>query len=409
MAMRLAKSMQVALDLTRSGDLVGATRAIRNALAKSQKDGAGEPSVDASTIDLDPQAWSDGPSAGEFAPRVKDDLGEPRRIARPLHEVLDALGRLKQRVFDPDARAERKRRRAPHIPPGARFETRSIFSPQGQRLFKLYIPARILAEPRSLLVMLHGCTQTPEDFAAATRMNQLAEQNGFIVAYPAQPKSANPSACWNWFNPQNQTRGMGEAAVIAALAQSLIAEFRIDPQRVFVAGLSAGGAMAAIMGALYPDIFSGVGIHSGLPHRSASDVVSALAAMRGQGTPAVEPYVTAASIPTIVFHGSADRIVHPSNGARIIDAHVGNREIHNGTTSDGNGRSFRRMITRDHNGVVKAEYWVIEGGGHAWSGGSHDGSFADPLGPDASREMVRFFLEQGTSYPSFLLERAGGG
>ncbi len=202
------------------------------------------------------QASTEGSRATKPTALRVENSARAGRIARPLHEVIDALGRLKQRVFDPDAFSGQTKQRAPQIPPGARFETRSIISSQGQRFFKLYVPARPFAEPRSLLIMLHGCTQTPEDFAAGTRMNELAEQNGFIVAYPAQPKSANPSACWNWFNPQNQTRGMGEAAVIVAQAQSLIAEFGIDPRRVFVAGMSAGGAMAAIMAAIYPDAFS---------------------------------------------------------------------------------------------------------------------------------------------------------
>jgi poly(hydroxyalkanoate) depolymerase family esterase len=392
-AMKLAKNMQIALELTRAGDLAGATRAIRNGLARSN-DGATDTSGHPHTIAPDPQASTEGSRATNPTALRVENSARAGRIARPLHEVIDALGRLKQRVFDPDAFSGQTKQRAPQIPPGARFETRSIISPQGQRFFKLYVPARPLAEPRSLLIMLHGCTQTPEDFAAGTRMNELAEQNGFIVAYPAQPKSANPSACWNWFNPQNQTRGRGEAAVIVAEAQRLIAEFGIDPRRVFVAGMSAGGAMAAIVAAVYPDAFSAVGIHSGLPYRSASDVVSALAAMRGKGAPSMQSYGESPLVPTIVFHGSADRIVHPSNGARINDAHLGSREVHQGTASDGNGRSFQRMITRDHNGRIKAEYWVIEGAGHAWSGGSPDGSFADPLGPNASREMVRFFLDR---------------
>lgn len=378
-AMKLAKSMQIALELTRAGDLVGATRAIRNGLAPSKANNAA-PAGPARTIEPDPQASGTATRTG--------------RVARPLHEVIEALGRLKHHVFDPGKLVGRDKPRAPRVPPGARFETRSFISPQGQRSCKIYIPARPLDEPRSLLIMLHGCTQTPDDFAAATQMNELAEQNGFIVAYPAQPKSANASACWNWFDPQNQARGVGEAAVIAAGAQSLVAEFGIDAQRVFVAGMSAGGAMAAIMAAIYPDLFSGVGIHSGLPYRSASDVVSALAAMRGKAAPSRQSYGDGPLVPTIVFHGSADRIVHPSNGARINDAHLGSREVLQGTASDGNGRSFQRMITRDHNGLIKAEHWVIEGGGHAWSGGSPEGSFADPLGPSASREMVRFFLHR---------------
>jgi poly(hydroxyalkanoate) depolymerase family esterase len=365
---KLAKSMQIALDLTRSGDLAGATRAIRTALVQSKEEAP--------------------------APEVQGS-GRNLRIPRPLHEVIGALGRLKQRVLEPGVPFDGGRRRPLQIPPGARFETRSIAAGQDHRSFKLYIPGRTLAEPRSLLIMLHGCTQTPEDFAAGTRMNELAERNGFIVAYPAQPKSANASACWNWFNPQNQTRGMGEAHSIAALAQSLVAEFRIHPRRVFVAGLSAGGAMAANMAATYPDVFSAVGIHSGLPYRSAFDVVSALAAMRGQLSSASQHNGgDGIAVPAIVFHGSADHVVHPSNGAKIIAAHTGNGEVPGGTTSEGNGRSYQRMIARDQNGDVKAEYWVIEGGGHAWSGGSRDGSFSDPLGPDASREMVRFFLGQ---------------
>jgi poly(hydroxyalkanoate) depolymerase family esterase len=368
---KLAKSLQIVLDLTRSGDLAGATRAIRTALVQSKEDTP--------------------------APEVQRS-GSNLRMPRPLHEVIGALGRLRQRVPEPGAPFDGGRRRPLQIPPGALFETRSIAAGQGHRSYKLYIPGRALAEPRSLLIMLHGCTQTPEDFAAGTRMNELAEQNGFIVAYPAQPKSANPSACWNWFNPQNQTRGMGEAQSIAALAQSLVAEFRIHPRRVFVAGLSAGGAMAANMAATYPDVFSAVGIHSGLPYRSAFDVVSALAAMRGQLSAASQHNGGGdrIAVPAIVFHGSADHVVHPSNGAKIIAAHTGNGEVPGAMISEGNGRSYQRMIARDQNGDVKAEYWVIEGGGHAWSGGSRDGSFADPLGPDASREMVRFFLGQAT-------------
>jgi poly(hydroxyalkanoate) depolymerase family esterase len=393
---KLAKSMQIALDLTRAGDLAGATRAIRKALLGSKEEAA-EPSNRAGTIDLGHESWSEAAGAAKSHTGDSRGFGRNFRIARPLHEVIDALGRLKQRVLEPGVPPDGGRHRPLKIPPGARFETRSIGSGQGHRSFKLYIPARPLAEPRSLLIMLHGCTQTPEDFAAGTRMNQLAEQNGFVVAYPAQPKSANSSACWNWFNPQNQTRGAGEAQSIADLAQTLIAEFRIHPGRAYVAGLSAGGAMAAIMAATYPDVFSAVGIHSGLPYRSASDVVSALAAMRGQVSPSTRQSGNRPSVPAIVFHGSADHIVHPSNGAKIIAAHAGSREIRDGKRPEGNGRSFRRMITRDDNGLVRAEYWIIEGGGHAWSGGSTDGSFSDPLGPDASREMVRFFFEREAS------------
>ena len=246
--------------------------------------------------------------------------------------------------------------------------------------------------------MLHGCTQDPDDFAAGTRMNQLAEEHGFIVAYPAQPKSANPSSCWNWFNPRDQIRGTGEPAIIAALTANLIAEHNIDRHRVFAAGLSAGGGMAAILGATYQDLYSGIGVHSGLPYRAASDVVSALAVMRGQEMPGVPQgknggVASNGGVPTIVFHGAADKIVHPSNAAKIINLDHGHCE--SCQDFDGAGRRYKRMVTRDASKRIMAEHWLIEGGGHAWFGGSIDGSYTDPLGPDASREMVRFFF--GTS------------
>ena len=217
-------------------------------------------------------------------------------------------------------------------------------------------------------------------------MNELAEAYGMLVVYPAQSQSANPSACWNWFNPSHQHHGMGEPAIIAGITAEIIRSYGIDARKVFVAGLSAGGAMAVVMGETYPQIYSAVGVHSGLPYQSANDVVSAFAAMRGDSChPHFKPRLR-----TIVFHGDADGTVAPSNATAIVnDTHSKaiEQELSN------NGRQFTRRIITDQNGTGVSEHWLVKGAGHAWSGGNPVGSYTDPTGPDASAEMVRFFLQ----------------
>ena len=216
-----------------------------------------------------------------------------------------------------------KPRKPLEIPDGAQYLSRSYACAAGRRSYKLYIPSRHHAGGRRpLVVMLHGGTQDADDFAAGTRMNALAEEHGFLVAYPSQCKSANPSLCWNWFKPEDQVRGAGEPSIIAGITSEIVSEYDIDPQRVFVAGLSAGGAMAAVMGATYPEVYAAVGVHSGLPYRSATDVASAFAAMRGDPGLQRRPRKTrpnsdhALRVRTIVFHGDADHIVHPSNAGK---------------------------------------------------------------------------------------------
>jgi len=395
MLMRLAPRLRAALDLTRAGKLASATRSIQRALADQTVE-TSQLGISPKIIDLASEEWTATEPSASPNPTTLHRIGHDQttRNRRPLRDAVDALNRLKHGRLFPVPRPAGKRC-PPHVPAGARFETRSISLGAGSRSYKVYVPAQTLAEPRSLLIMLHGCTQDPDDFAAGTRMNQLAEETGFIVAYPAQPKSANPSSCWNWFNPSHQSREIGEPAIVAALTLRLIAEFTIDRRRVFAAGLSAGGGMAAILGATYPDLYSGIGIHSGLPYRAASDVVSALAVMRGQEAPGVPrgknsgEASNGAVVPTIVFHGAADKIVHPSNAAKIINLDQERWESYQ--ASDCTGRGYRRMVARDAGKRIIAEHWLIEGGGHAWFGGSVDGSYTDPLGPDASREMVRFF------------------
>jgi poly(hydroxyalkanoate) depolymerase family esterase len=246
--------------------------------------------------------------------------------------------------------------------------------------------------------MLHGGTQDADDFAAGTRMNALAEEHGFLVAYPSQCKSANPSLCWNWFEPEDQVRGAGEPSIIAGITDEIIAEYDIDPQRVFVAGLSAGGAMAGVMRATYPEVYAAVGVHSGLPYRSATDLASAFSAMRGDPELQRRRRKTgprsdhAVRVRTIVFHGDEDRIVHSSNAAEIIEAKTGDT-VERAKVRSSASRAYTRAVTRDKTGTVVVEQWLIHGSGHAWSGGSADGTYTDPHGPDASREMLRFFLE----------------
>lgn len=276
----------------------------------------------------------------------------------------------------------------------------------GTRAYRLYVPARAASGPRPLIVMLHGCTQHPEDFAAGTTMNALAEQHGCLVLYPEQPRSANANACWNWFEAAHQGREAGEPSILAGMTREVLREHGGDPGRVFVAGLSAGGAMAAILAAAYPELYTAVGVHSGLPVGCAHDLMSALNAMKGKRaggrkTAAQQGTRSAAAgrIPAIVFHGDADGTVHASNGEAVLRQFVG--ETHGSSLReteerghDGNGRSHTRTVVLDADGRALAEHWVLHGGGHAWSGGSPAGSYAEAGGPNASAEMLRFFLAQ---------------
>ena len=281
-------------------------------------------------------------------------------------------------------------------------------SAHGSRSYLLYEP-RQKAERPALIVMLHGCSQTPEDFARGTQMNALAEQHGFLVAYPAQSANANGSKCWNWFRIEDQLRDQGEPALIAGITRDVAARHRVDSRRIFVAGLSAGASMAVILGATYPDLYAAVGAHSGLPYAAAQDMSSAFAAMQGLGgTPGLaglmeasglsfpaEPAARRAPVPpTIVFHGDRDHTVVASNGAHIVAQATHGRGLDSVTDSGSSGdHRHSRTVHRQGNRAV-VEHWVVHGAGHAWSGGDPRGSFAEATGPDASAEMVRFFLQQ---------------
>ena len=268
------------------------------------------------------------------------------------------------------------------------FTTGSHTEAAGMRKYKLYVPPGPTGQPLPLVVMLHGCTQNPDDFAAGTGMNELALTQGFFVLYPAQAQNANPSRCWNWFKHNHQRRERGEPAILAGMTREVMKQHHIDPQRVYVAGLSAGGAMAAILGDAYPDLFAAVGVHSGLATGSASNVQQALSAMQSGGAATT---ATGPSPPTIVFHGDQDSTVHPANGEQVVAASAGTAAPELERARSVNGHEYTRRVYRQADGKVLAEHWAVHGAGHAWSGGSVRGSYTDARGPDATQEMLRFF------------------
>jgi poly(hydroxyalkanoate) depolymerase family esterase len=384
---RLSLGMAKATDLTRSGKVQEATDLIRSLLDPSASKSARVATVPTAA----------GPDScdvidGEFTrlhadtASIKPERGRSFAFTRStLSETLRKIGAGGMPARGPLA-AE------PLMPQGAQFLTLTHHTPQGSRDVRLYVPARRPDAPMPLIIMLHGCTQSAEDFATGTGMNALAEEFGCLVAYPAQPTGANLQKCWNWFRPEDQLRGQGEPALIAGLTREIQRDFPADPKRTYIAGLSAGAAAAVIAAAAYPDLFAAVGVHSGLPQGAARDVASAFAAMRS-GTSGL-PYKTA--LPTIVVHGLADTTVHPRNGEAVItqalQAMDGLKRTVQKDTSEG-GQRYSVTAYSHEDGHTYAEHWQIDGAGHAWAGGNPNGSYTDPKGPDVSRQMLRFFLQ----------------
>lgn len=376
-----------------SGDPAGVTAIIQSALAAAGLTGpVSNGASDASNPGIQlPQAFR--PGAEHLPPRTD-------RLRKPLSEVvntlrsggmglkLDGLPGLGQPAPVPEL----------PLPDGAKFLDQRYSCAAGARRYRLYVPSTAGEGLQGLIVMLHGCTQNPEDFAAGTGMNSLAEEHRLLVVYPAQTGGDNSMSCWNWFRPEDQRRDTGEPAIIAGLTTSLRDHYAIPKDRVFVAGLSAGGAMAAIMGETYPELYGAIGVHSGLAYGSANDVMSAFTAMRGQvgieKAPSRNRGASEAGPRLIVFHGSADTTVHPSNAERIIAGHG----LSLGKTSQtehgpaGETRGYSRRVAKRDDGTYGLECWIIDGAQHAWAGGKASGSYTDPRGPDASEAMVRFFL-----------------
>ncbi len=295
--------------------------------------------------------------------------------------------------------------------------TAGSFSNQdGTRAYKLYVPSGYRSQRLPLVVMLHGCTQNAGDFAAGTKMNALAERDTFLVLYPEQSSAANGSMCWNWFEPAHQARGAGEPSIIAGMVQSTLARYRVDADRVFVAGMSAGGAMAVILGATYPDLFAAIGVSAGLEYKAATNLAGALIAQETggpdpnlQGKLAYAASGSAARVvPTIVFHGQNDLTVAVVNGHQVLSQWAQTNDLadegrDNGSISDTpaatfhgqvpGGYAYTRYVYTDAKRNALMEKWIVQTMTHRWSGGSAAGSYTDPKGPDASEEMLRFFRE----------------
>ena len=347
--------MKTVSRLTRAGRLLDATKFIQTALSPDQ----------------------------HVTPKNENltrKLHAPIRRSRPLGEVITKL-----REFPPKIRRTVKTTKKKPLDP--QFQDGSFTCAAGTRSYKIYVPKSLPEQGRGLVVMLHGCTQNADDFAAGTRMNKIAEREGLLVAYPNQTRQSNSSGCWNWFSPRDQSCGSGEPSIIAGLTSEIITRFSVDPGSVFIAGMSAGGAMAVIMGHTYPELYSAIGVHSGLPYQSAHDVISAFAAMSGKSKSAK----SALKSRVIVFHGEADTTVHPSNALAIVASGNQAKEL-TATVHLIDGRKYKRTRVEDHSKLPLSELWLIEEAGHTWSGGSAAGSYTDIKGPDASKEMIRFFL-----------------
>jgi poly(hydroxyalkanoate) depolymerase family esterase len=397
--------MLEATRLTRAGNLTDATALLQRLLGGNpvnRDDGAvdrggsyGASPGNAGIIDILPDSVVVADPGSGNAGRPMPDPATPwsggggRRFKLELPP--DLIGRGSLRMDGRTGLAKRRSLPTERLPEGARFIAASFCNDAGSRSYKLYVPSGYRGQALPLLVMLHGCSQSPDDFAAGTRMNALAEEETCLVLYPAQSTSANAWKCWKWFNPGDQRRDEGEPSLIAGIARRVMTEYAVDPSRVYVAGLSAGAAAAAILGSAYPDLFAAIGVHSGLACGAAKDILSALAAMRQGGTTgAITPRLL---LPTIVFHGGSDTTVHPRNADAVI-AQGATADLQ-ATVEHGQvagGHAYSRTLYGDERGNIVLEQWVVHGAGHAWSGGSVAGSYTDPRGPDAAREMLRFFL-----------------
>ena len=456
--------MRKATQLTKAGRLDEATNVIRRTLgglsknprhAQAQSRAANAANSEGTANAPKPPSASSQQAANTRSGELQAPIKPPRMHADAIleadviaeHQPSRATAEAPPDAAEPKPRppaaeaATPAQRQAGEISPstkrawakdsGDTFSSGSFTHTVLTRHYKLYTPPVVTGAASPLVVMLHGCTQNADDFAAGTAMNEMAREQGFYVLYPEQSQDANPSRCWNWFNHNHQQRDRGEPALLAEMTLKMIRSHNIDPARVYIAGLSAGAAMAVIVAAAYPEMFAAVGVHSGLARGAASNVLEALKVMKNGIAGASLPingnrvgFTSAAAaartqmlVPAIVFHGDKDQTVHPRNGEQVLAAALlgvideyasgstsaektdagnsGHRQVHQGVSAQ--GRRYTRSVHHDANGNAIAEHWVLHGAGHAWSGGRATGSYTDAKGPDASSEMLRFFFQQRKS------------
>lgn len=379
-------------NASRAGRLSAAVAAMRR-FSERQAAASGS-TLQAQPAALDGAADASGPDWLRFVPANVRGLVQSH-LPAGLPDFAGPVGVTLPPGFGPPSHVAAKAM----VPEGAQFLSRTFSNPAGTRPYKLYVPGSYTGQPVPLIVMLHGCTQSPDDFAAGTGMNAAAEERTCLVAYPGQTSSAHAQKCWNWYSEDDQQRGSGEPSLIAGITRQVMQDYAVDPRRVYVAGLSAGGAAAAIMGETYPDLYAAVGVHSGLACGAARDLPSAMAAMRQGGRAAAHRRQHGSAprrlVPFIVFHGDRDTTVSPRNGDDVVEKSVQDAALRsqaqNGQVPG--GRAYSRTIHSDMTGQPVSEQWVIHGAGHAWSGGKAIGTYTDPQGPDATREMLRFFQE----------------
>ncbi|MCU0533278.1 MAG: PHB depolymerase family esterase [Hydrococcus sp. Prado102] len=379
--------MAEATRLTRAGKLKEATALIQRTLGGMRS--AQDTSDSNEAIDVPFQAVDETPPNRSSG--VAGLLKKAKGILTDKYNQKEQASRHQNNRHKNEQHAPQESKRNEVLARG-QFIDGSYSNQAGTRSYKLYIPSGYSGQALPLVVMLHGCSQNPDDFAAGSRMNIIAENQQFFVVYPTQNNAANPSKCWNWFKSSDQQRGRGEPSIIAGITKQIASTYNINAERVYVAGLSAGGAMAATMGALYPELYAAIGVHSGLAYGAARDLPSAFAAMQ-KGKQTDNHRRQTQFVPTIVFHGDRDTTVNQCNAEQVL-GQWGEKNLRASKNQQQvpNGRSYTRIIYRDKGDRIVMEQWLVHGAGHAWSGGSPHGSFTDPKGPDASLEMVRFFF-----------------
>lgn len=412
-----------AMQFTRAGRLTEATAALQRILGGSHPapnttpaattsaarfapptlDGVAEPCKTAkvrSTTQGRPSGWGVGARQLPPGPAARGRPALPEALQSVLAQISQGGAFLRDGPGSPSPTTPQV-----PLPDGAQFLAATLSNQAGSRPYKLYVPSGYRpGQPLPLVVMLHGCTQSPDDFAAGTRMNLAAEAHTCLVVYPGQTASANMQRCWNWFSEDDQHRDRGEPALIAGITREVMRDYTVDPRRVYVAGLSAGGAAAAIMGDAYPDLYAAIGVHSGLACGAANNMRSAFAAMQGGAPPTVSAAragVQRPIVPLIVFHGDRDTTVNLRNAEAIVTQSAGAATLrqHADTGHVPGAHAFTRTLYATPDDRTVIEQWVVHGAGHAWFGGSPAGSYTDPRGPDATREMLRFFLEHPRTAP----------